>query len=398
MLEEPSAMLASRDEDHRRMARLLLDHIAHRLDGLDDGDYIGPMLEIVDVVRPLHDGGRLVVAAESAAPGVAAAARLAAGFLADATGSDDALLAAPGWTDAGVRLAHALGYLAATTPEPALYVIDRLRGRLDGSNVPMELYLDAVRARIALFATPRTDVLDQLLPLAQRIRPFNVEYSWNFLFEALPPAYIRGGHDFVRHMLAEIPTFVTEDLPGIGKFRIWNVLALASMHVRDVAGAEHHLDLAARSLGDPAIAPTLRRHQLALIESNRSRVLLETTRHDDAYLAAVRALSVAPSTADRLGAVWHHAARGCRIAARMGRVVEWHNFLLEHVPLFPDGFEGDRFYNARKYAELAVDWVTRLAEAGKAKQSARLAAHALSQVERYLPTWYEQRDALRAAR
>ena len=382
----------------RRMNATLLGHFEQRLAGLDDGDYLGPLLEIVDAVAVLHDHGRLAVAPdlEPAARCVAASARQAAELsagIADRT----KLLAAPGWSSAGATLAHCLGYLTATAPCRVSPAIDGLLAAVPADSQVMRTYLTAARARVDLYVSPTPELLASLFPLACELREAHLEYSWNFLFEALPTAFQRGGRDFVQQMLADVPAFITADLPPIGAFRIWNVLALGAMQAGDVDGAERYLDSAASSLHDPRVASRTRAHYLALVESNRARVLLDTTRLGDADAAIRRALTVAEPAADRIAAVWQHAERGCRIAVRLGEVPSWHEFMAASVPLFPAALEGDSYYCARKYFRLVTHWLEPLAAAGMATEAARLAAHSLPLLDRYTPAWNRERAVLEGA-
>jgi tetratricopeptide (TPR) repeat protein len=385
----PNAPVETPDPTHQALLRYLERQIVSELPdpiGRNHGGYVGAFLNLCDWVRPIFEHGELIYPAEvveRTAPVLADTVRAAARF--------DPRRAVPTWAEAGYPTVAVLGYQLAADARRFLAMLADLRdAHRDETSA---LFLDSVALRYATRRTSAAADVDNLLPIARRMRDIDAEYGWVYLFESLPDACRAGGVDFMHRMLREVPEFTSAEPAPFARFRIINALALTARLVGDLRHALDLVDAAQAELTVSDIDPQLRDRYLGLMDSNRALLLYDAGNAEEAEEAIKRAVEIAPYRPGR----WLHSERGFRIAIGLGKFDSWYDFLSAHGELRPVAFDDDDlYYQARRYFSLIPTLVDRLADDGRGGEAVGLARHALGLLERHVPRWQDQRARLAA--
>jgi hypothetical protein len=302
--------------------RGLLRHLELRLARAEAGDAIGATIErAVDVARYFPDGLGAALASE---------ASVTHAWLGLATTADRHWAARAEWRVAlpvpalvGRRVLllacaisfargmHRLQQLAAERDAWGLADDELARARL-------RLQLDRTMRSTCLAPAP---VQAFMHVSARRDQPHA-----EFVCEALPICYARGGEEARRAALHALPAWIPSFAAAEPRARLWNVVALAAWRQDAPDEAISCLERAEDARRELDAHDPAGRHLRVIFASNRARVESESGRPELAWTRMLDVLGRVADEPDLFGVRWYHLQRAFGIARRAGRLdalVRW---------------------------------------------------------------------------
>jgi hypothetical protein len=141
-----------------------------------------------------------------------------------------------------------------------------------------------------------------------------------FVCEALPICYARGGDGARRAALDALPTWIPSFSAAEPRARLWNVAALAAWRQGAPEEAISCLERAEDARRELDALDPAGRHLRVIFASNRARVESESGRPELAWTRMLDVLGRVAEQPELVGVRWYHLQRAFGIARRAGRL------------------------------------------------------------------------------